>query len=118
MNRNGMNLVELAREIMRRADAKRDFVADTTDLVFESSALSIGNAGAFPLTDHAHGQIDDVALDGELAEFLHHSHGSAPSKVPKTTVSRKKRHISLVRPRSNLCQIVKRGTLHSATIYG
>ena len=59
MNRNGMNLVELAQEIMRRADAKRDFVADTIDLVFESSALSIGNAGTFPLTDHAHGQIAD-----------------------------------------------------------
>lgn len=54
-----MNLVELAQEIMRRADAKRDFVADTIDLVFESSALSIGNAGTFPLTDHTHGQIAD-----------------------------------------------------------
>ena len=34
MNRNGMNLVELAQEIMRRAEAKRDFVAATTDLAF------------------------------------------------------------------------------------
>ena len=57
MNRNGMNLIELAQEIVRRAEAKRDFVADTSDLVFESGALAIGNAGAFPLTDHAHGQI-------------------------------------------------------------
>lgn len=59
MNRNDMNLVELATEIMRRAEAKRDFVADTTELVFENGALAIGNAGAFPLTDHAHGQIAD-----------------------------------------------------------
>ena len=44
---------------MRRAEAKRDFVADTTELVFENGALAIGNAGAFPLTDHAHGQIAD-----------------------------------------------------------
>ena len=57
MNRNGMNLVELAQEIMRRAESKRDFVAETSDLVFENNALAIGNAGAFPLTDHAHGQI-------------------------------------------------------------
>lgn len=59
MNRNGMNLVELAQEIVRRAGAKRDFVADTTDMVFGDGALSVGDAGAFPLTDHAHGQIAD-----------------------------------------------------------
>ena len=59
MNRNGMNLIELAQEIVRRAEAKRDFVADTPDLVFEGGALAIGHAGAFPLTDHAHGQIAD-----------------------------------------------------------
>jgi hypothetical protein len=57
MNQHGMNLVELAQEILRRAEAKRDFVAETSNLVFESGALAIGNAGAFPLTDHAHGQI-------------------------------------------------------------
>lgn len=57
MNRNGMNLVELAKEIMRRAESKKDFVADTTDMIFEGGALSVGSAGAFPLTDHAHGQI-------------------------------------------------------------
>ncbi len=59
MNRNGMNLVELAQEIVRRAEAKRDFVADTPDLVFGDNALAIGAAGRFPLTDHAHGQIAD-----------------------------------------------------------
>ena len=59
MNKHGMNLVELAKEIMRRAESKKDFVADTTDLVFESGALSVGDAGAYPLTDHAHGQIAD-----------------------------------------------------------
>lgn len=57
MNRNGMNLVELAQEIVRRPGAKRDFVAATTDMVFGDGALSVGGAGAFPLTDHAHGQI-------------------------------------------------------------
>ena len=59
MNRNGMNLVELAKEIMRRAKSKKDFVADTTDMIFEGGALSVGSVGAFPLTDHAHGQIAD-----------------------------------------------------------
>ena len=59
MNKYGMNLVQLATEIMRRADAKRDFVAKTPDLVFGENALVIGTAGRFPLTDHAHGQIAD-----------------------------------------------------------
>ena len=57
MNKHGMNLVELAQEIMRRAESKKDFVADTSKLVFENDALLVGNAGAYPLTDHAHGQI-------------------------------------------------------------
>ena len=59
MNKYGMNLVELATEIMRRAESKRDFVAETPDLVFSENALAIGTAGCFPLTDHAHGQIAD-----------------------------------------------------------
>jgi len=59
MNKYGMNLVELAQEIVRRAEAKRDFVAETSDLVFGDHSLVIGNAGAYPLTDHAHGQIAD-----------------------------------------------------------
>ena len=59
MNKHGMNLVELAQEIMRRANTKRDFVAETPDLVFGENALSVGTAGRFPLTDHAHGQVAD-----------------------------------------------------------
>lgn len=59
MNKHGMNLVELATEIMRRAGAKRDFVAETSDLVFKANSLAIGHAGEYPLTDHAHGQIAD-----------------------------------------------------------
>lgn len=59
MNKHGMNLVELATEIMRRAEAKRDFVAETPDLVFGENSLGIGKAGCFQLTDHAHGQIAD-----------------------------------------------------------
>ena len=59
MNKHGMNLVELAQEIMRRAESRRDFVAETPDLVFGENALAIGTAGRFPLTDHAHGQIAD-----------------------------------------------------------
>jgi len=59
MNKYGMNLVQLATEIMRRAESKRDFVAETPDLVFSENALAIGTTGRFPLTDHAHGQIGD-----------------------------------------------------------
>lgn len=59
MNKYGMNLVELAQEIVRHAEAKRDFVAETSDLNFADNSLVIGNAGAYPLTDHAHGQIAD-----------------------------------------------------------
>ena len=57
MNKHGMNLVQLATEIMRRAEAKRDFVAETPDLVFSENDLSIGTAGHFQLTEHAHSQI-------------------------------------------------------------
>ena len=59
MNQHGMNLVELAQAIVRRADTKKDFVADTSDLVFENDALRVGDVGAYPLTDHAHGQMAD-----------------------------------------------------------
>ncbi len=59
MNKHGMNLVELAQEIMRRAEAKKDFVAETPDMVFAENALAVGGSGVFPLTDHAHGQIAD-----------------------------------------------------------
>ena len=48
MNKHGMTLVELATQIMRRAESKRDFVAETPDLVFGENALTIGAAGRFP----------------------------------------------------------------------
>lgn len=39
MNKHGMSLIELAQEIVRRAESKKDFVAGTPDLVFEDNAL-------------------------------------------------------------------------------
>lgn len=58
MNKNGMNLIEMAQEILRRQDQKRDFIVPTADLKLQDSgALEIGDQGDYPLTEHAHGQL-------------------------------------------------------------
>jgi len=81
MNKNGMNLVELAQEIMRSADSKKDFIADTSELRFENDTLVIGNKGAFPLTDHAHGQIADRV--GIPKRYYDRMRGEAPTLLEK-----------------------------------
>lgn len=57
MNRNGMNLVELAQELVRRQESKRDFLIPSRDLIYEKNSLAVGDKGVFKLTDYAHGQI-------------------------------------------------------------
>ena len=47
MNESGMQLMEWTPEIGRRAEAKRDFVAQTSDLVFRDPSFVIRHAGVY-----------------------------------------------------------------------
>lgn len=61
MNKYGMNLVELAQELVRRHGQKRDYIIPTHRLSLkENGKLEIGS-DQFPLTDHAHTQIANWA---------------------------------------------------------
>lgn len=59
----GRSIGDLAQEIERRANAKRDYVANTKQVSFVASddsksvRLAIENTGEFDLTDHTHRQI-------------------------------------------------------------
>lgn len=62
MARIGRSLQDLAAEIQRRAEAKRDFIAPATKLAVEvvdkQPVITMqGKADAFPLQDVAHGQL-------------------------------------------------------------
>lgn len=62
--KQGKSLVELATEIERQAQSKRDFKADTSLLTMETDAnavskLAIDGVGAFGVTSHTHTQIAD-----------------------------------------------------------
>ena len=62
MNSQGMPLVELANELVRRAEAKRDFVATTDQLGFHAdgaTAYLTLHQEHFRITEHTHGQIAD-----------------------------------------------------------
>jgi len=47
MNKSGMNPVEWAPEIVRRAEAQRDFVVQPSDLVFGDPSFVIRHAGVY-----------------------------------------------------------------------
>ena len=47
MNKSGMNPVEWAPEIVRRAEAQRDFVVQPSDLVFGDPSFVISHAGVY-----------------------------------------------------------------------
>lgn len=58
--KTGKTLVELAQELERQSEAKKDFIADTRVLQMTSDgelALENGTRHEFPVSDHAHGQI-------------------------------------------------------------
>lgn len=59
--KSGKTLTELAGELERQSASKKDFIAPTTALTFqtspEASVLEVPNGGAFPVTDLTHGQI-------------------------------------------------------------
>src|SRR5262245_54360070 len=60
-----LSLQELAAEITRRADQKHDMIADTRairyDAETDSLAVGGGDAAAYKVNDHAHGQIAEHA---------------------------------------------------------
>ena len=56
--KTGKTLQELAAEIQRQTDAKKDFVADSSKLeLLAGGQLSLGEAGSFTPTEHCHSQI-------------------------------------------------------------
>lgn len=60
--KTGRNLQELAAEIMRQAETKKDYVASTAVMKVEplpsgDVGLKVGDTGTFPINDLAHGQI-------------------------------------------------------------
>lgn len=62
MNRNSMNLVALATELTRQAEARRDFIAPTADLqLTPSKTLVVPGVSEFQVTDHTHSQIATFA---------------------------------------------------------
>jgi hypothetical protein len=68
MAKAGRTLQELAAEITRRAEAKRDFIAPVSNIamIVEGSRPLIdlrmtGGTESFPLTNHAHGQLAEYA---------------------------------------------------------
>ena len=79
----GLSLQELAAEITRRAEKKEDLIADTralgyaheTDsLMLNADAGTVGQAGAFKLNEHAHGQIaEHVGIPAAYYKRMHHN---------------------------------------------
>ncbi len=59
--KNGRTLQELAAELTRQQESKKDFVADTSALALmpNGSELQVNGHGEFPLTEIAHDQIGD-----------------------------------------------------------
>lgn len=71
--KQGMDLQALAAEIVRRAEVKKDYVADTRELLFKSngkSILAVAGQGEFQVNEVAHNQIAG-ALDIP-AKFYNH----------------------------------------------
>lgn len=58
--KTGKSLIEMAQELQRQSEAKKDFIADTKVLELTPTgelALENGTRHQFPVTDHAHSQI-------------------------------------------------------------
>lgn len=59
--KSGKSLTDLAAELTRQKDARRDFVADTRELMFsaQENAIHLKGIGDFGVTEHMHRQIGD-----------------------------------------------------------
>jgi hypothetical protein len=55
--KSGRSLIDLAQELQRQSEAKRDFLAPTTTLVLNPDQKLELNAESFTIAKHAHGQI-------------------------------------------------------------
>jgi hypothetical protein len=58
--KTGKTLVEMAQELQRQSEAKRDFIADTRTVEMTPDGqlvLENGTRHEFPVSDHAHSQI-------------------------------------------------------------
>ena len=62
--KEGKNLMDLAAELMRQKDAKKDFIADTRELEILRHGgdavrygMKVNGHGVFDISEHAHGQI-------------------------------------------------------------
>lgn len=56
----GRNLIELAQEITRQAEAKKDYVASTAALrMVDGARLEVKGKGEFDITEHTHNQIGE-----------------------------------------------------------
>jgi hypothetical protein len=81
--KTGLSLAEMANELQRREDSKRDFVADTRQLevIPTNGHLKLavgsngGSAGAFDLTRHARRQVEQrVGIPAAFADRLSEKH--------------------------------------------
>jgi hypothetical protein len=59
--KTGLTLTQLASEIERRANAKRDYVAPNAKIALRDDLNLAVGAEQFPVVDHAHGQIAEYA---------------------------------------------------------
>lgn len=61
--KQGKSIIELAEEIQRQSEAKKDFIADTREMEFihnnidDKFAIDVPNQGSFDITPHAHRQV-------------------------------------------------------------
>lgn len=55
--KTGKTLTELAQELDRQSNARKDMVVNTSEIEYTPESITIPNQGEFKLTDHAHQQI-------------------------------------------------------------
>ena len=69
------------RQLVAAEQSKSSEIETKANLEVATWIGADGDLAKGAANDHAHGQVDDVALDGEFTKFLHHSHGSFPFKT-------------------------------------
>ena len=80
--RKGMSLEEMAAELTRQKDAKRDFVADTKQLTVEADdasptklTMKVGDVDRFPVRKHAIRQVgQQLKIPAQFADRLAQDH--------------------------------------------
>ena len=84
--KNGKTIQELAAEIARQAETRKDFVAPVSKLsmvpMASDCAMQLGDREAFNLKDLAHRQVGDHV--GVPAKYYDRMRRSAPAQVVQT----------------------------------